>query len=296
MPRPSLSVRMKSFSASAGSPKNLAPPWFSSTRSWRWMVPTVALVTLPKTLRGLADRRQRIVVGVAPSCRYPERSHPAAPADPSCRSAQARCSSATRNAMLSTPSCTSFRSSMRDSSSGPISVTVARTGWPCSPNTSQKTVENWSGWKSRPISLARLRMKSLASPTSEMPERSPLMSAANTGTPARANPSAITCSETVFPVPVAPVTRPWRLASASVSQAGCSPLPMKIFSSVSASLVVGGRHCIASSRASGCRSPDAAHHTASCKPIETGQRPEAVSKPIRCKPTIGHRVASRSIA
>src|SRR3984893_17334208 len=80
-------------------------------------------------------------------------------------------------------------------------------------------------------------MKSLASPTSEMPERSPLISAANTGTPARANPSAITCSETVFPVPVAPVTRPWRFASASVSQAGCSPFPMKIFSSVSVILL-----------------------------------------------------------
>src|SRR6202022_423673 len=87
------------------------------------------------------------------------------------------------------------------------------------------------------MSLARLTIKSLASPTSEMPERSPLMSAANTGTPARANPSAITCSETVFPVPVAPVTRPWRFASASVSQAGCSPFPMKIFSSVSAILL-----------------------------------------------------------
>ena len=34
-------------------------------------------------------------------------------------------------------------------------------------------------------------MKSLASPTSEMPDRSPLMSAANTGTPARAKPSAM---------------------------------------------------------------------------------------------------------
>ena len=146
-------------------------------------------------------------------------------------------SSATRNATLRTPSCTSFRSSIRDSNSGPISVTVARTGWPCSPNTSQNTVENWSGWNLRPISPARLRMKSLASPTSEIPDRSPLISAANTGTPARAKPSAITCSDTVLPVPVAPVTRPCRLASASVSQAVCSPFPIKIFSSVSAILL-----------------------------------------------------------
>src|SRR4051812_23440924 len=80
-------------------------------------------------------------------------------------------------------------------------------------------------------------MKSLPSPTSEMPDRSPLISAANTGTPARAKPSAITCNDTVLPVPVAPVTRPCRLASASVSQAVCSPLPIKIFSSVSAVLL-----------------------------------------------------------
>ena len=40
--------------------------------------------------------------------------------------------------MLSTPSCMSLRSIKRDSSSGPISEIVARIGWPCSPNTSQK--------------------------------------------------------------------------------------------------------------------------------------------------------------
>ena len=199
------------------------------------MVPTVALVTLPKacaalrigasasssasaaflpagTIASSSDRRSFMSISVSPF------------------------SSATRKATLRTPSCTSLRSSIRDNNSGPISVTVARTGWPCSPNTSQNTVENWSGWNARPISLARLRIKSLASPTSAIPERSPLMSAANTGTPARANPSAITCSETVLPVPVAPVTRPWRLASPSVSHAGCSPLPMKILSPVSAIL------------------------------------------------------------
>src|SRR6185369_7685195 len=80
-------------------------------------------------------------------------------------------------------------------------------------------------------------MKSLPSPTSEMPDKSPLISAANTGTPARAKPSAMTCNDTVLPVPVAPVTRPCRLASASASQAISSPLPIKIFSSVSAVLL-----------------------------------------------------------
>ena len=178
-------------------------------------------------------------------------------------------SSATRNATLRTPSCTSFRSSIRDSNSGPISVTVARTGWPCSPNTSQNTVENWSGWKLRPISLARLRMKSLPSPTSEIPDRSPLISAANTGTPARAKPSAITCSDTVLPVPVAPVTRPCRLASASASQAVCSPFPIKIFSSVSAVLL--SEVAITSPHRAhrGVLGVRSHHHIASCPLIET---------------------------
>ncbi len=47
-------------------------------------------------------------------------------------------SSAILNTRASTPSWVSFRLSMRPSSSGPISDTVARTGWPISPNTSQK--------------------------------------------------------------------------------------------------------------------------------------------------------------
>ena len=73
------------------------------------------------------------------------------------------------------------------------------------------------------MSLARFRMKSFASPSAEMPDRSPLISAANTGTPARAKPSARTCSETVLPVPVAPVTSPCRFASASVRKAVAVP-------------------------------------------------------------------------
>ena len=47
---------------------------------------------------------------------------------PASSSRNASASSATRKATLRTPSCTSLRSSIRDSSSGPISVTVARTG------------------------------------------------------------------------------------------------------------------------------------------------------------------------
>ena len=47
-----------------------------------------------------------------------------------------------RKAMLMTPSCASLRFISRDSSSGPISETVARIGWPCSPNRSQKITGN----------------------------------------------------------------------------------------------------------------------------------------------------------
>jgi len=138
------------------------------------------------------------------------------------------CSSAMRKAMLSTPSCVSLRSSRRASRSGPISEIVARTGWPCSPKTSQNTVVNWSGSYFTPISSARLRKGGLESPGAAMPERSPLMSAAKTGTPSRAKPSASTCSVTVLPVPVAPVTRPWRLASLSRRVSGFQLLPIRI--------------------------------------------------------------------
>ena len=137
-------------------------------------------------------------------------------------------SSAILKATLSTPSCTSLRSSSRDSSSGPISVTVARIGWPCSPNRSQKITGNWSTSYLKPMWRRARPARPSASPISAMPERSPLMSAANTGTPARANPSARTCNVTVLPVPVAPVTRPWRLASDSVRNSSFTLRPTKI--------------------------------------------------------------------
>jgi hypothetical protein len=43
----------------------------------------------------------------------------------------------------------------------------------------------------------------------------------------RAKPSAMTWSVTVLPVPVAPVTRPWRLASFRVSNSGLWLLPTR---------------------------------------------------------------------
>src|SRR5690606_29606686 len=58
---------------------------------------------------------------------------------------------------------------------------------------------------------------SLASAARAIPDRSPLTSAMNTGTPARAKPSASVCRVTVLPVPVAPAMSPWRLAMRNVS-------------------------------------------------------------------------------
>ena len=59
-----------------------------------------------------------------------------------------------------------------------------------------------------PNSGMRFSMKPLILPVCEMPLRSPFISAMKQGTPAWQNVSAITCSVTVFPVPVAPAMSP----------------------------------------------------------------------------------------
>ena len=90
-----------------------------------------------------------------------------------------------------------------------MSDTVARTGCPCSPNTSQSVtghaphsgVGSPSFWR-RALSL------SLGAPAFETPLRSPFTSARKTGTPIREKRSASTCRLTVLPVPVAPVMQP----------------------------------------------------------------------------------------
>ena len=56
---------------------------------------------------------------------------------------------------------------------------------------------------------------SLGTPGEAIPDRSPLTSARNTGTPAADSCSAISCSVLVLPVPVAPATRPCRLSISS---------------------------------------------------------------------------------
>ena len=66
------------------------------------------------------------------------------------------------------------------------------------------------------------RSLSLPAAAVASPERSPLMSARNTGTPAADSCSAIMCSVTVLPVPVAPATRPCRFIMDSGSRTWAS--------------------------------------------------------------------------
>ena len=98
---------------------------------------------------------------------------------------------------------------MRASSSGPMSVTVARTGWPCSPNTSHNVVGQALGSGGSSLrSFSTAASFSLGLPAWLMPVRSPFTSAMNTGTPMRLRFSAIVCNVIVLPVPVAPVISP----------------------------------------------------------------------------------------
>ena len=95
---------------------------------------------------------------------------------------------------------------------GPKLDTGARTGTPApSPPSERKVTARPAGCHSTPRSVLRASMCSLGWPGCESPERSPLRSAANTGTPSAESCSAMSWRVFVFPVPVAPAMRPWRL-------------------------------------------------------------------------------------
>ena len=72
---------------------------------------------------------------------------------------------------------------------------------------------------------ARASSFSFGAPGRLIPDRSPFTSAANTGTPASDRAWARICRVTVLPVPVAPATRPWRLARSSRRVSGLSEKP-----------------------------------------------------------------------
>jgi hypothetical protein len=71
------------------------------------------------------------------------------------------------------------------------------------------------GSNGSPSSAWRFSAALPPSPGIASPERSPLTSAANTGTPAADSASASSCSVRVLPVPVAPAISPWRFIIAS---------------------------------------------------------------------------------
>ena len=100
--------------------------------------------------------------------------------------------------------------------SGPNVFTLARIGTP-SPIPPSEKYSVGEPWAVHVWPMLSVRSRSLGSGAPgvvAMPLRSPLMSAANTGTPAALSCSASTCRVLVLPVPVAPATRPWRLTMA----------------------------------------------------------------------------------
>ena len=202
-------VCMKSAMSSMGSPKKRLPPCSSICSRPRWMAPTLAALMLPYSVVNC--------FALSPTCcSMARRSFMSSSAMPA--------SSAILNTRLSTPACVSFSASMRASSSGPMSETVARTGWPCAPNTSQSVVGQAKGSVSgRPRSARMAFTLGGSAPRWLMPVRSPFTSAMNTGTPMRLKLSASVCSVIVLPVPVAPVMRPWRLARAGSRWHSTSP-------------------------------------------------------------------------
>ena len=74
-----------------------------------------------------------------------------------------------------------------------------------------------------PVAASRSFSFAVNDPAAASPVKSPLTSARNTGTPMAEKWSASTCSETVLPVPVAPVIRPWRLATAGLKRMSAPP-------------------------------------------------------------------------
>ena len=93
---------------------------------------------------------------------------------------------------------------------GPNSDIVVLRGSPLLPKISQKQVGYALKENSEPSpsSDTLFVILSLSSPGLHIPDKSPLISEKNTGTPASENDSAITFRVTVLPVPVAPAIRP----------------------------------------------------------------------------------------
>ena len=116
----------------------------------------------------------------------------------------------------SVDSCVSLRSRTLLSRIGPNWVSVARIGVALLLPPRERNSTGYAvGVQSSPVSFTRVWTRALSSPGRAIPDRSPLTSARNTGTPASDSCPASACSVFVLPVPVAPATRPCRLSIAS---------------------------------------------------------------------------------
>ena len=201
-PRPCASRRIRSFGSSSGSPKNVSAPSASRFTSARRITPAVVADTAPSAASsGLPASLVRNMM----TARRSFMSRSGRPF----WSAQWKISPSVDSWVWLSPN--TF-----DNRMGPKLEIVARTGTPTPPVPSDRNSTGKAvGVQSSPVSLARATILSLLTPGRDSPDRSPLMSAIITGTPAALSCSAITCSDLVLPVPVAPATRPCRLTVAS---------------------------------------------------------------------------------
>ena len=106
----------------------------------------------------------------------------------------------------------SLRSRTLPSSSGPNDEMLARTWAPLLPDSDRISTGCPAAWNVHASDVQRSMVRwSVASPGAPTPDRSPLTSTANTGTPSAESWPANSWSVLVLPVPVAPAISPWRL-------------------------------------------------------------------------------------
>ena len=92
-----------------------------------------------------------------------------------------------------------------------------------------------------PKLLIRSSNLALLLPALAILETSPLASAKNTGTPIREKLSASTFNVTVFPVPVAPAIKPWRLANCECKTISC--VVSDVFFAITIGVLMYGSYC-----------------------------------------------------
>ena len=196
---------------SIGSPKNRSPPCASICSRPRWIAPMLAALTLPYSVVNW--------LALSPTCCSIARR--------SFRSSSSRpLSSAILKTSCSTPCWISLSAEhAREQQRAHVGDRGAhRMALPFRPKTSHRVAGQAADvGASRPRSFSTAASLPLIVPACVMPVRSPFTSAMKTGTPIRLKFSARVCSVIVLPVPVAPVIRPWRLASAGSSTHSVSP-------------------------------------------------------------------------